>query len=205
MFVCFETTMIRKIWLVCLMLLIVAPFWGQTGSPTAPSETAPQTQVEIADSTPAEYPAEARARAIQGTVSISVVISPNGDVEKVDALDGDSLLQAAAIKATKQYKFKVRQNGQYLPLKCWANLIFDFREPNKESSTGSTIVGQLVHGDEFPKRVKVSENVMASMRLKMIGPVYPISARNNGVQGTVVLAAIIGTDGKVKDLQGRDN
>ncbi len=42
---------------------------------------------------------------------------------------------------------------------------------------------------------------MAGQNLTKVPPVYPAEARQQRLQGAVVLAATIGTDGKVQDLQ----
>ncbi|HKN21312.1 MAG TPA: TonB family protein [Terracidiphilus sp.] len=56
-------------------------------------------------------------------------------------------------------------------------------------------------GPELPKRVNVSPGVAQGMLISKTPPVYPIDAKKAGVSGTVVLSAVIGTDGLIKDLQ----
>jgi peptidyl-prolyl cis-trans isomerase A (cyclophilin A) len=53
----------------------------------------------------------------------------------------------------------------------------------------------------LPKRVNISGGVAQGLLSYKQSPVYPIDAKNARVSGTVVLSAIIGTDGTVKDLQ----
>jgi peptidyl-prolyl cis-trans isomerase A (cyclophilin A) len=53
---------------------------------------------------------------------------------------------------------------------------------------------------ETPKRVSISAGVAAGMIVFKQTPIYPVDAKAAHVQGTVVLGAIIGTDGTVKDL-----
>ena len=60
---------------------------------------------------------------------------------------------------------------------------------------------------ETPRRVSISAGVAAGMIIHKETPIYPVDAKSAHVQGTVVLGAIIGTDGTVKDLhvvQGPD-
>ena len=52
-----------------------------------------------------------------------------------------------------------------------------------------------------PKKVKVSAAVMAGNVLTKVNPTYPQEAKSAKIQGTVVLHATIGTDGKIKELQ----
>ena len=49
--------------------------------------------------------------------------------------------------------------------------------------------------------VRISGGVMAGRILTRVDPVYPAEAKSQGVQGSVVLAAAIGRDGRVQDLQ----
>jgi TonB family protein len=51
-----------------------------------------------------------------------------------------------------------------------------------------------------PERVKLAENVEASRIINQLPPAYPPIATQAGIQGPVVLHAIIGVDGNVKQL-----
>jgi protein TonB len=53
-----------------------------------------------------KYPKDARKQHIQGTVSLRVQISKDGDVVNTQVMSGDSALTDAAIDAVKQWKFK---------------------------------------------------------------------------------------------------
>jgi TonB family protein len=52
-----------------------------------------------------------------------------------------------------------------------------------------------------PKQLSVSADVMAENLLNKVLPVYPEEAKKAKIQGTVVLDAVIGKDGKVKSLR----
>jgi len=52
-----------------------------------------------------------------------------------------------------------------------------------------------------PRRINISAGVAQGMLISKTSPVYPIDAKKAGVSGTVVLSAVIGTDGLIKDLQ----
>ncbi|MEJ2219153.1 MAG: energy transducer TonB, partial [Gemmatimonadota bacterium] len=51
-----------------------------------------------------------------------------------------------------------------------------------------------------PSRMVVPSNLQSARLIKFVRPVYPSIARSVRVQGTVKLAAIIGTDGSIKAL-----
>ncbi len=52
-----------------------------------------------------------------------------------------------------------------------------------------------------PRRITVSGNVAQGLRIYAVQPEYPITAKNAHITGTVVLKAIIGKDGNLKDLK----
>jgi peptidyl-prolyl cis-trans isomerase A (cyclophilin A) len=53
---------------------------------------------------------------------------------------------------------------------------------------------------EKPKRVSISAGIAAGMIISRQTPIYPADAKEAGISGTVVLGAIIGTDGTVNEL-----
>jgi peptidyl-prolyl cis-trans isomerase A (cyclophilin A) len=52
-----------------------------------------------------------------------------------------------------------------------------------------------------PRRISISAGVAVGMLISKTAPVYPIDAKKAGVSGTVVLSAVIGTDGIIKELR----
>jgi len=52
-----------------------------------------------------------------------------------------------------------------------------------------------------PKRIVVGGNVQQARLVSQPRPVYPPLAKQTGLQGTVVLRALIGTDGAVREVQ----
>jgi periplasmic protein TonB len=51
-----------------------------------------------------------------------------------------------------------------------------------------------------PQRIRVSQGVTQGMVLHKVNPVYPALARTAHIQGSVVLAAVIGKDGTIQNL-----
>ncbi len=51
------------------------------------------------------------------------------------------------------------------------------------------------------KKVSVSSGVATGLLMKEVRPIYPEDAKESRIQGTVVLQAVIGTDGRVHDLK----
>ncbi len=52
-----------------------------------------------------------------------------------------------------------------------------------------------------PAKIRVGGNVQQTKLLVQTHPVYPQEAKEKGIQGTVMLEATIGRDGKVENLQ----
>jgi TonB family protein len=52
-----------------------------------------------------------------------------------------------------------------------------------------------------PQRIRVGGNVQAAKLTSQVTPVYPASARDAGIQGSVILQGIIGTDGTLLGLR----
>ena len=61
--------------------------------------------------------------------------------------------------------------------------------------------GTAVSAAEIPKRLRISQGVAVGMLQTRIEPVYPSIALKAHVQGTVLLHAIIATDGHVENIQ----
>ena len=58
---------------------------------------------------------------------------------------------------------------------------------------------QLAHHSSAPARV--SSGIMAGSIINKVQPHYPQEARRNGISGSVVMHAIIGTDGRIHSLR----
>ena len=182
-------------------LLLAAPLWGQ-GSQPANQPSAPDDSqslaVEVVKAVPAVYPVAALAGKIQGAVPVSVVISPAGDVTGTEVQEGDPLLQAAAVAAAERWKFKVRKADEYVSLKCWASLVFDFQLPSENAPTPE-VAGKFVHGEEFPNVIRVSEIVSKLMIVKNAFPFFSRYTQGKAVNGTLVLDVIVGRNGRVRE------
>ncbi|MCK6620732.1 MAG: energy transducer TonB [Calditrichaceae bacterium] len=72
------------------------------------------------------YPELARKAQIEGTVVVKVLVTTQGDVEKVEILKSHPLLDDAAIAAAKQFKFKPgKQRDKFV--KVWVSIPFNFK------------------------------------------------------------------------------
>lgn len=71
------------------------------------------------------YPSDARARRIQGVVTLDIVIDREGNVYDVRLISGDAMLAPAAIDAVKQWKYKpYLLNGQRVEVETTVQINF---------------------------------------------------------------------------------
>lgn len=80
---------------------------------------------ELLSMDPAEYPAEARERNIQGTVLIRVLVGRDGQVEKMTILRGVEGLNDDALKAASTARFKPALKGGR-PVAVWMVVPLEF-------------------------------------------------------------------------------
>jgi TonB family protein len=55
--------------------------------------------------------------------------------------------------------------------------------------------------NQRPGRIRIGGNVLASQLVRQVPPIYPDEVKNNHVQGTVTLHAVIATDGTILQLE----
>jgi TonB family protein len=210
--------------------------WSQTAAPStseSPKQTLPTTVGQLEDSKSlvaiktqkAVYPMQAQEKQIQGRVLLQVLIDETGNVEKVEAVEGNPVLVDAAVSAMKKWKFKPYiKDGK--PVKVNIKLPMDFafsekikdqKEPEdtvspEANSSQSSINSSAKTQDSslptasnaglgVPTRVRISQGVTRGLLIHRVNPVYPPDARRNHVEGKVLLNAVIGTDGSIKNLQ----
>jgi len=72
------------------------------------------------------YPAAAQARGVSGTVVLSILISPSGNVSKVEPVSGPPMLQQAAMDAVRTWRYRPYiLEGQAVPVKTTVSVTFN--------------------------------------------------------------------------------
>ena len=163
------------------------------------------------------YPPLARQARIQAPVNLKVQISKSGDVEKVELISGHPMLAPSAIEAVKQWKYKpYLLNGE--PVEVETKVVVNFTladNPATEGVVGDAPGGMPPAGKEgivpitpgdathsaVPQRVRVSQGVSQGLNVKKVPPQYPQDAKDQRIQGVVVMKVTIDKEGNVANIQ----
>jgi len=164
------------------------------------------------------YPLRAEQEQIQGRVVLDVSVAADGKVQSTRVISGNEVLAAAFQEAVKNWQFEPHiMDGSAVPFITRVGMSFALRgnvtdkppvEPAPpKAADSSSPAPQTPSGSPStaapPKeidRVRVSSGVASGNLIHKVQPVYPGGARGAHVQGSVVLHAIIGKDGLIKQL-----
>jgi TonB family protein len=168
--------------------------------PTSPSSL-DSTGLEVTHTVLPAYPLDAAKDKLQGHVTVKASVSETGAVDNAIVSSGDALLGQAAADAVKEWRFKpFLRSG--LARRVFADLSFDFVYRGAVDDAGAK---SAVSSSEPPISegqgmyvVWIDKEVARKLKVKEVKPVYPPIAKAAGVQGNVVLFAVIGTDGAVR-------
>ncbi|MGC1450560.1 MAG: energy transducer TonB [Candidatus Sulfotelmatobacter sp.] len=164
-----------------------------------------------------QYPPEAKSRHIQGAVVLQVNIDKQGTVYKIEPIRGHPLLAPAAIDAVKQWKYKpFLLDGT--PVEVETNVTVNFTladkpvaggiagdspeeiPPGEIGSVKSDTTGDAPQRTS-PHRIRVSSGVSQGLLVTTVSPEYPDDARDQGIQGVILLKANIDKEGNVYKLE----
>jgi len=171
------------------------------------------------------YPPLARQARIQGVVLLQVLIGKTGDIENIQLISGHPMLAPAAIDAVKQWKYRpFLLNGEAVNVetKLMVNFVLETNPPADAASSGDSTgsEGSVVSGVvccagsggkdnpdsgtskmAVPQRVRISSGVASGLLIRKVQPGYPKKARQQHIQGLVVLKAHIDKEGSVDNLE----
>lgn len=197
------------VFLICVMSLATAQ-----STPHGVRVLQPLGQGLILKKVDPVYPSLARQARIQGTVILKVVINKSGDVETIQLFSGHPMLAPAAIDAVKQWKYKpYLLNGE--PVEVETTVTVNFTLPEKRPAEG--VVGDAPGGippdapggvrsssaedTARPGVVRVARGVMQGLLVTKVTPEYPPDAKEQKIQGVVLLRVIIDRVGSVSNIQ----
>jgi TonB family protein len=132
-----------------------------------------------------EYPEDAKAARIQGTVRLTALLGKDGTVKNLELVSGHPMLVQAAMDAVKQWVYQpTLVNGQSVEVRTPIEV--NFRLETTESPTGVYRIGG-----------GVSEPRVASKQ----EPQYSEEARIGRLQGTVTVSLVVGEDGTPRNIR----
>jgi len=169
------------------------------------------------------YPEAAKKAGRQGVVIIEAKIDRAGIVADARILRSVPMLDVAALEAVLQWKFTpTLLNGVPVPviMTVTVNFVLDSKPKSAEGGVAGGVSGGVpggVAGDyaasmaEYQRQLDASKapqppdgalrvggSISAPKKIKDARPIYPEDARAAGVQGIVIVEAVIGKDGKVE-------
>jgi len=186
------------------------PAQAQAAAP-ATAQAAPvppdSTELELIHYVKAKYPGGALAQDRQGQVTVRLVVNESGDVESAEIVSGDPIFQKAALDAVRKWKYKPFFRGGH-PIKVRTQVDLNFNmegqvrdiPPSPSEAVRAPEVPQPAGEGWALKPVAVPQGVTQGLLIHRVAPTYPPSAISSRIQGQVVLRAIIGKDGQIKDL-----
>lgn len=142
-----------------------------------------------------KYTRGAMTAGIQGVVELEAVVLPNGtvgDVRVTKSLDTEYGLDAEAVRAARQWRFKPGElEGKPVPVLI--TLVLEFRlHPGGQQAPAQK-------DDDFARGAYLEKapGVVPPKIVKQVAPKYTAEAMRNKIQGVVVIEAVVGEDGKV--------
>ena len=159
------------------------------------------------------YPADAKAAHVQGMVVLHAVVSKAGAIESLSAVSGPEALQASSLDAVRMWRYRpYLLNGE--PVEVDTEIMVHYAFGGNDGEVARPLlrpISMLAEGEPPPPPpadappapgtpIRVSGGLMAGNVLSQVDPVYPAEAKAAGVQGAVVLRAIVSKTGSVEHL-----
>ena len=167
---------------------------GDTPSPPPVTIRGGVVAGRLLQKVPPVYPEAAKAAGVEGTVVLKGLIGKDGTLKDLHVISGPEMLQQAAIDATSQWIYSpYLLNGE--PVEVDTTVSVNFNMGDKKEISPSVPPESVGLGP-----VRISGGVMAGQLLSKVQPRYPQEAKDAGIQGSVVLRAVIDKQGKVVDL-----
>lgn len=170
-----------------------------------------------------QYPDEAKKDGVQGSVVLRVTVDKEGVVQNIELISGHPLLAPSAIEAVKQWKYKpFLLNGEAVEVETQVTVNFTLADKSPADSGANApakgvndapggsgpVIGTVQSTPPadaprvaVPQRIRVSAGVESGLIVSKVQPEYPADAREQGIQGAVLLQATIDKEGNVAKLQ----
>jgi len=177
------------------------------------------------------YPPIAKTAHISGTVVLHAIIGKDGTVEDLQYVSGHPLLLKSAMDAVRQWQYKpTLLMGEPVRVDTTISVIYqlDVKNPNnaadpnvapgssaepagatsqdaaKDASASQDAASVSAPANPpapKPMRLRVGGKVALANLVHQVSPVYPQSAKDQHIQGTVLLHAVVALDGTIQTLE----
>ncbi len=146
------------------------------------------------------YPPLARQARIQGQVILRVEITKSGDAENIQLVSGHPMLAPSAIEAVKQWKYRpYLVNGE--PVDVETEVTVNYTITDSSPDNAPTAQGGVPPKIAFPQRIRVSQGVEHGLLVSKVQPQYPAEAKDQHIQGEVLLRVTIDKEGNVANIE----
>jgi periplasmic protein TonB len=158
------------------------------------------------------YPPIAKSAGIQGTVRFTAVIGKDGRTQDLKLTSGPSMLVDAASAAVKQWVYRpMLLNGMPTEVLTQIDVSFNLSGGPNGLATPPAVglpqaltpisTTQTSRNEASQQQVRVESKVQTANLIKEVIPIYPPLAKAAGIHGTVRFTAVIGKDGRIRDLK----
>jgi TonB family protein len=154
-----------------------------------------------------KYPKDARKKKIEGSVVLQATIEKDGTVSTISIASGDVLLADAAVDEVRSWRFDpYTQGGQPIKVQQDLAFTFDLRTKRVQLDSNFALPTTIVPGKSMTTKpvervYRVGGGVSAPKAIYAPDPNYAEKARKAKYQGVCVLSAIIGVDGRPRDMK----
>lgn len=192
-----------------LLVLLSLPLIAQEPPATTPeptANTAAKSSIGIREGklihkVAPVYPPKAKAMHLEGPVTLSATITKEGKLRDIKIVSGDPEFSQAALDAVSQWGYEpYRLNNEPVEVQTSIKINFVLPPPPPLYERSDSSPGPAEYNG-VPHRIRVSQAVAESLITKKATPKYPVEARFDHIQGSVVFAVLLDYDGKVKTLR----
>ncbi len=145
---------------------------------------------------PPIYPVEAKAENIEGRILLELVVTKMGTPKDVLVIEAEpaNIFEEAAIEAVRQYRFiPGRRNGEVVDVRVRVPINFTLGEPNEYYPLDPETK------DRAEIRYEFSEVDRPPRVLRVFPPKYPFSAKEEKIEGKVMMRFVVDTDGRAQE------
>ncbi|MDE2927817.1 MAG: TonB family protein [Acidobacteriota bacterium] len=204
-------------WSFCVALLLATGWWSLAALPLTATPPARMPQEEPAAGQPVRVGSRVMANKLVHQVDpeipgqpgssrpliqfiLSIVIDKNGEVQRVEVLQGDEAhppSNSAVADAVKQWRYEpFLLDGKPVPVRTTVFLLLPRAEP-----VGTTGSHASPHPEPaFDEPIHVGTNIMADKLIHRVDPEIPSGLEGDGPLGLIILSVVVGKNGKVQQV-----